>query len=513
MARKLVLCASSFHLTASLWTGRRLSAIHRFDAGDDDQPTFSSFLRAARGVPVYLMADTVDEDYRFETLPHAFGKDRRQMVERKLKQLYRSTPFYGASLSEREEGKRRDDRYLLAALTNPAVFEPWLRIIVASGLPVAGVFPLPVVTLGLAKKFDIKETNLLLVSKHEAGIRQTFLKNQRFRISRLTPLRASGTGGSLESYAEEIRNTRMYLDALNVMHVDDILHIVIVDQDATLAPLGQMVQTGRRNLRAVRYGPEEIVAKVGVDAATLQASPDALHLYLLGQKRSLEFNLAPPPLTSGYTRYVTSRSMYTAAGAVAALAGVWCAMNLYQTMSLKDEAQQIASRTRQEQSHYLELTRSFPPSPVPSAKLQQTVDVAERIGTMSRMPDSVFRVVSAALEKYPAMRLNGLQWRNGGALAEATAAVTNAAPTGLSQSTVLQIELTAQPGDFRSALVNINNLVRELGRNDSVAEVKVIKMPLNLASTGTLAGTTSSQQHEQPQNAQFDVELVMKPGV
>ena len=34
MARKLVLCASSFHLTAGLWTGRRLSAVHRFDAGE-----------------------------------------------------------------------------------------------------------------------------------------------------------------------------------------------------------------------------------------------------------------------------------------------------------------------------------------------------------------------------------------------------------------------------------------------------------------------------------------------
>ncbi len=45
------------------------------------------------GVPAYLMADTVDEDYRFETLPHTTGKDRRDMVERKLKQLYRSTPI------------------------------------------------------------------------------------------------------------------------------------------------------------------------------------------------------------------------------------------------------------------------------------------------------------------------------------------------------------------------------------------------------------------------------------
>ena len=31
----------------------------------------------------------------------------------------------------------------------------------------------------------------------------------------------------------------MYLDALNVTHVDDLLHVVIIDQDGSLAPLTQ----------------------------------------------------------------------------------------------------------------------------------------------------------------------------------------------------------------------------------------------------------------------------------
>ena len=95
MARKLVLCVSPSHLSAGLWTGRRLSAVHGFRTVSRRISRRSrASCAAARGVPVYLMADTVDEDYRFETLPHAFGKDRRDMLERKLKQLYRSTPFY-----------------------------------------------------------------------------------------------------------------------------------------------------------------------------------------------------------------------------------------------------------------------------------------------------------------------------------------------------------------------------------------------------------------------------------
>jgi hypothetical protein len=511
MARKLVLCVSPSHLSAGLWTGRRLSAVHGFSGEQQDQQAFATFLRAARGVPVYMMADTVDEDYRFETLPHAFGKDRRDMLERKLKQLYRSTPFFGANLTQREETKRRDDRYLFTAVSNPEMFEPWLRILSASQLPIAGIFPLPLVSLGLIKQLELKEQNLLLVSRHEAGVRQTYVRDGRFRISRLTPLRAGGTGGSLESIAEEVRNTRMYLDALNVTHVDEVLNVVILDQDGSLGSLPNMVVHGRRNLRAVRIPPHELTNRIGVDTTALSASPDALHLFLLGQQKAPTLNIAPPALTSGFTRLQLSRGLYALTGAAFLLAAGWCGLNLYNAMALEDEAHQISLKTRHEQTHYLEITRSFPPSPAPAGRLQAAVDVSERIGAIGRLPDTMFRVISAGLEKYPAMRMTSLRWKYGHPGPEGK--TTPTAASALSQSAILELELTAQPGDFKSALANINNLVRELGKNENVAEAKVIKMPLNLSSSATLSGSTASLRHEQPQSAQFDVEVRLKPGI
>lgn len=468
-------------------------------------------LARGTGVPVYLIADTVDEDYRFETLPHAFGKDRRDMLERKLKQLYRSTPFFGAQITQREDSKRRDDRYLFASITNPELFDPWLRLLTASQLPIAGVFPLPLVTLGLIKQLELKDPNLLLVSRHEAGVRQTFVQDGRFRISRLTTLRASGAGGTLESSAEEIRNTRMYLDALNVTHVDEVLNVVILDQDGSLAALPDMVVHGRRNMRALRIAPHELTNRIGVETSALSTSPDALHLYLLGQQKAPALNMAPPALTSGYTRLQISRGGYGLSGGVALLTAAWCGFNLYSVMSLEDEAQQVSLATRKEQNRYQEITRSFPPSPAAAGRLQATVEVSERIGAMGRFPDTMFRVVSGALEKYPAIRLNSLRWKYGQPNTEAPNAPVNA--NTLSQSAMLGMELTAQPGDFKSALANINNFVRELAKNKNVAEAKVSRMPLNLSSSATLTGSTASQHQEQAQAAQFDVEVRLKPGV
>lgn len=510
MARKLVLCATSSLLTAGVWTGTGLESVRSFEDDEEGQHAFASLLRTADGLPVYLMVNTVDEDYRFEALPHTSGKDRRDMVDRKLKQLYRGTPFYGANLLEREDSKRRDDRYLFAALTNPEVLNPWLRILTASELPIAGVFPVPMVTLGLIKTLDLKEPNLLLVSKHEAGVRQTFSKDHRFRISRLTPIRAGGN--IIESCAEEIRNTRMYLDALNVTHVDDLLTVVVLDQDDSLAKLADAVLRGRRNMQAMRVSPQDIVAKVGIDRAALAASQDALHLYLLGQQKSPDFNLAPPTLTSGYRRHLMSRGVLAASVGIGVLATAWCGINLYQTMSLKSEAQTIANTTRQEQARYQDITRSFPPTPVPTDKLQLTVDVAGRIASMARLPDAVFGVVSQTLDRYPGMRLTGVQWRLG-RFGQPEGANASASPLPLSQSATLQMEMTAQPGDIKGALASINTFVRELGKSDKVAEVKVTKMPLNLASTGSLSGSTATARLEHAQASQFDVELVLKPGV
>jgi hypothetical protein len=134
---------------------------------------------------------------------------------------------------------------------------------------------------------------------------------------------------------------------------------------------------------------------------------------------------------------------------------------------------------------------------------------------MGRMPDAMFRVVSAGLDKYPAMRLTTLRWRYGRPGPEGAAAPVApvGAPAALSQSAVLGLELTAQPGDFKGALANITSFVRELSKSDNVAEAKVVKMPLNLSSSATLTGSTASLRQEQPQSAQFDVEVRLKPGI
>jgi len=98
MAAKLLLCVSNDHVTAAIWRRRELTACTRFNNDEKGWAAFANFLHGSRAMPVHIIVDTVDEDFRFETLPHVRGRDRAEMVSRKLRQLYRSTPYISSEL-------------------------------------------------------------------------------------------------------------------------------------------------------------------------------------------------------------------------------------------------------------------------------------------------------------------------------------------------------------------------------------------------------------------------------
>src|SRR5919112_4403343 len=126
---KLLVCVSALQASVAHWRGNRITRLEQFAHDERGLADFRQFLTPFSNVPVYMMVDAVEEDYRFETLPHSIGPHRGQMVQRKLRQHYRNTPYIGAWLQGRENDKRRDDRYLFAALTNPDIPGDWLKIV------------------------------------------------------------------------------------------------------------------------------------------------------------------------------------------------------------------------------------------------------------------------------------------------------------------------------------------------------------------------------------------------
>lgn len=518
MADKVLISVSASHITAARWVGVRLGPCTSFDNDDHGLAEFKEYLARTSHAPVHMLVDAVEEDYRFESLPHSFGSDRTEMLTRKLKQHYRNTPYCSARLQGRDEGKRRDDRYLFCALTNPELVAAWLQAVTEREYPVAGVYLLPTVTVGLVEKLKLKQPNLLVVSKHGSGLRLTFFRDQQLRLSRLARI-DSGEGHADKIYAEEISNTRLYLHALRVMTLDEQLSVLIVDQDDSLTALMQAVVRDNPNIDCRHVGRREIVDTLGISGPSLDSSPDAFYLHLLGLQ-SPENNLAPANVTLGYRQHQLRRGIHALAGVSALAALVWCALSLYQIFDTHSETEIARRQTVDLQEKYQAATRQFPAAPTTPDNLRRAVEVSQRIGKTIRSPELMMEVVSQALDSNPSIVMKRFTWKyatteveTGGdakPTPDASRAVAPLAGSARKQSGLVQGEVRPFRGDYRAAIDAINQFATSLSQQPAVAEVKIVKLPLNISPSLTLSGNTL-ESHEQSVKAEFSVVIIIKP--
>ena len=487
----------------------------------NDEPgrqNFDRLLASVRNVPVHVMVDVVEEDYRFELLPHARGRDRGELLERRLRQLYRNTPYSAAVLQGRDAGKRRDDQYLFLALLNPDLVENWLAQVRSHDLPVAGVYLLPVVAEPLIPKIAPATPNLLLVARHSGGLRLTFFRQGKLRISRLTRVETADTRARLTVFTEEIANTRLYLHAMRVMTLDENLSVIVLDRDGSLAGLEQSVAREVSNAQASRIGIADIVASTNIAETIVADEPDALYLHYLGLQP--HGNLAPELVTERFQIYQLRRALYATAAVAGLVSIAWFALNAYQVYDLRSQQALAIGQAADFQRRYQEVTRRFPATPTNADNLVAAVQTAERLDTTKRTPEPAMIVVSRALEQFPNFQLKSFGWRYGvrdfdtevaaRRSEEAPAAPGAPAPVARrKQSAFVEAEIRPFSGDYRSALDTISRFAETLRQDPAVAEVNVVGLPLNVSPTMALSGSTT-ESVDRPTSAPFRVHLVLK---
>jgi hypothetical protein len=520
MADKLLIAISAQGAVAAHWRGGRILEARSFPDNETGQTGFKDFLVGFSNIPVYIVVDAIEEDYRFETLPHAFGRDRADMVNRKLRQHYRNTPYMSATLLGRDSGKRRDDRYLFSALTNPELINDWLQAVVTRGLPVGGIYLLPMLSGTLVEKLGVKAPQLLLVFQRVGALRLTFFRDGQFRLSRLT----RGEGVRAENrprfFAEEISNTRLYLHALRTMTLDEPLTVVLLDRDDDLEEVAATIRSENPSFECVRVGRGEIASRLGIPDPLLN-TPFAIALSLLGVKAP-GGNLAPASTTEGHKRYQARRGIYAGCGALAAAALLWTAFNLYTMTILRWDTEDAARQTALLSSQYLEATRQFPQAPASAENLQKAVELAQRLRESTHTPQRVMAVVGRALEANPTIVIREFGWKYGTANIEVDgggmrelAAPAPAPAAGLApqrkESALIDGEIRPFRGDYRSAIATINGMAARIAEEPDVAEVQVVKLPLNVNPALSLSGNTAEAAEQQTVTAEFKLLVVMKP--
>lgn len=516
MADRLLLCISARQVTAAHWRGGRLADGRVFDNDEAGLAAFEAFLAATADEPVYAMVDVVEEDYRFETLPHAYGQDRRQMVQRKLRQHYRNSAYAAAVPLGRETGKRRDDRYLFCALTNPDLVAGWMQAVAARGLPVAGVYLLPMVSAGLIDELRLKAASLLIVSPQSGGLRLTYFQDRRFRLSRLTGIEGA-PGGGAALIAQEIENTRVYLHALRAARLEEHLTVVLLDRNDEFAQAEHGIAADNSGIECLRLGRLDIASRLAIPEPLLDLSPHMIFLRLLA-RRVPEANLAAAGMTAGFRRHQVRRALHAAAGATALAAACWSGINVWQAADLRGERAELARQTAALQAQYRKAAQQFPAAPASAETLMRAVQVAHRLKERARTPEMLMAVVGRALEASHGIMVTEFGWKYGVGEAASSRPGAPAAPAAQPapgsggarrQSGYLEGEVRPFRGDYRAAIEAINAFARHLAADPAIAQVRIVKLPLNINPALALSGNTLDSR-EQTGTADFAVTVVLK---
>ena len=517
MANKLLLCISINGATAARWQGGRLHDVEAFTNDETGTAAFRDYAAVSAGTPAFIIVDAVEEDYRFETLPHASGSDRAQMVERKLRQYYRSSPYCAASLIGRDSSKRRDDRFLFSALTNPEIVAPWLTAFVEAGLPVGGIYLLPMVMPGLVEVLDNKSDNLLLVATHPAGIRLTFFRENAFRLSRLSRGDAA-TAMQGRALIDEISNTRLYLHALRAATLDESITVVLLDHADRLGEVTKLIGADNPSLHCTRLGRDDLAARLKLDPILIESSPAAIYLHLLGAKIP-DNNLASAAITTGYKRYQSRHRLFAASAVAAAIGIAWSGFNLWQQFSVNEDTATATQRTARVNADYQAATGKFPSAPTTADNLKKATELANQLQASATTPERLFQVIGNALVQSPEIVITELNWQHSAAEFEvgATAAATPrntpqpavAGSAGRKQSGLIAGQVRDFKGDFRFAINSINALAERLRADPAVDNVHIVQLPLNVSPTLALSGNTS-ENPAQAGVAEFKLVLVLK---
>ena len=524
MAHKILLCISSAQTVAALWRDGRLQRCEVYAPDEDGLAAFGEFLKSTGRALAYVAADTVEEDYRFETLPHATGSDRASLIERKIRQYYRGTRFVSALPRGRAGDKRRDDKYLFSALTNPALVDPWLAALAAHGNPVAGVYLASMLTAALLPALNIKQPRVLVAAPHRSGLRLTFYRDGEFYSSRLTRVIPQDSGDAARMLATELSHTRMYLSTLNLDSMDEPLSVVFLDRDDTLAPLVEQIaaqaqeQGQGQGLECTCIDRATLIRQLQINPRHLDLALETIYLRWMAEKPPLA-NLAPAAITAGYRQFQRQAALYAASAVVGAAGVVWTAYNLWHIHDLTQQTEDAARRTAAAQLQYKEITRTFPAAPTTSDNLIKAVDVYRQVVKSVRSPQPFLQIVSRAVEPSPEIFLQEIAWHYGterpdaaGTTAAARTVKPAAAPPaeGLRQSGTLSGEIRPFQGDFRAAIASINRVAERLAQDPAVADVKVIKLPLNVNPELALSGNTRDVT-DQAGTAEFKITVMLKP--
>jgi hypothetical protein len=507
---KIILCATAKQLVAGIWHADKLQQSKIFLHDALGQQTFIQWLSLYANIPIHLIANAVEEDYRLEHLPHSTGREKHELIARKLNQFYRGLIFRTAHFIGREKDKRKDDKYLFAALNNDDFLETWLKLIQQLDGELVGVYLLPMLSQILCHKpfytQKLAPTHTLLCEKLSSGLRQTYLHNGHLRMSRLIPDVPEDASQLGYFYLVETQKTRLYLMSKRFISRDVTIHLQLVSANDEMQAIQQSFRQ-EPGIECETLPLGEIARHLNIEPHMLKTTPELLHMQLLAMGHPAD-NLAPEALTRTFQLKKLGYFAKISGTVVATLGLIAAAYFLLAGLEQQTAFENAKQATAMIEQRYQKLSAQHPQAALTAQQLKTAVLLQAAIQQHPQSPISAAKTVSAVLEKMPEIALNKLVWQQTNML-ENNAAPANA-PQKLVEVVRVQAEIQPFDGNYHAAKEKAQQFAQILSQQAGIASIQILESPANSSSQNDLRGSTSANLTTESARAEFVVQLTLK---
>jgi hypothetical protein len=492
---KRLLYLTSRELVAFLWKGATLRREATFAPGEDGAAAFSEYASRAADSLFYVLADLVEEDFFQENIPYLRGVDRQALLTRKLAQRYRDTSLAMALSLGTEVAGRREERMLYASFTNTQQLQPWLTALRAIHARIAGVYSIPLVTPLLCRRIGFKSRRYMMVSLQQAGLRQTYVENDRVRFSRVGKVDLGDAATLAESCAAEAARFHQYLLNSRILSRDTGPLDVIVLAPSESRALYEAACTSTAQLRFHIVDLRTASRSAGLKSAPEGGLAETLYLHVTARARFVA-QFADDTLRRFYDLWRTQVGLVLSGATLFAVCLLASGVKLLQAEQVErtTEADRVQEAAASEQ--YARMQASFPKTPIPADVLKTTVRNFQALMREDANVQQMFIEVSHALASVPQIDVEKIDWeiaplkragtRDAAKAAPAAGAIATAEP----RAQIVEISgrlLLQHASDYRNISMVVNQFVEALRSRPGI-EVVSTKLPFDLAAEKSISG-------------------------
>lgn len=497
MAQQRILVIDSAQVEVWRAHGGHLAFESRHANTEDGHATFDRYVRAHAKCRYYLLTDVVEEGFQFEAIPAVSGADRKALITRRQAQYFYGSPLTAAISLGRDSGGRRDERVLFAALTRPAIFEPWLAILRKGEAQVTGLWSTPLLAPALVRAIAPNVRRALLVTLGRGGIRQTYVEDGKLRFSRLAPAPGTSAGDMATACEAESSKIYQYLAGQRIVPRGSVLPVLVLVHATHRGVFDRHLRSSDE-LEFVATDIQRAAEAIG----QRDPQPDsfATSLFAHALLRNPPQEQFAPPDEQRFDLLGRIRIGLMGIGGLA-LAGclVFAGKQMLETMTLRNQNEVTTAQASADLVRYQNLLAALPPMPASATELRSLVGRYREIERASASPAPLFGEISRAMDAMPQIEVDRIDWSISDtpdpqpATPEAHGLLAGLEKPGTTYAVATVAGRLAGnvSSSQRAQIEAVNAFAEELGRNEGLL-VTVVRMPVDVESQRALRSDAGS---------------------